>query len=381
MKLAGDWLHHSGTKALFAGLDAGGHQTLFVGGCVRNAVMGLPVADIDIATAATPDVVTDLCKRAGLRVVPTGIEHGTVTVIAGGKPHEVTTFRADTATDGRHARVAFGTDITVDAARRDFTMNALYARADGMVVDPLVGLPDVVARRVRFVGDPGARIIEDYLRILRFFRFHAVYGDLTLGIDPEGLSACAANSAGIDTLSRERIGQEMRKLLAAADPAPAVAAMAQAGVLGRILPGADPLALGPLVHLEMDLDPDWLRRLASLGGSDIEDRLRLSRAEARDLAALREAIGSMETPVVLGWRLGRQRASDAMLLRAALMDAPLPVGWQQDIARGAAATFPVTAADLMPDVTGAALGQRLKTLETRWIASDLHARRGDLLKS
>ncbi len=381
MKLTGEWLQHPGTKALFEVLEGAGHQVLYVGGCVRNALMFRPVGDIDLATSAPPDVVSDLCATAGLKVVPTGLDHGTVTIIAKGRPHEVTTFRQDVTTDGRHAEVAFGTDIAVDAARRDFTMNALYARADGTVVDPLGGLPDVIAGRVRFVGDPEARITEDYLRILRFFRFHAVYGEATLGIDVDGFAACAANLAGLETLSRERIGHEMRKLLAAADPAPALAAMVQAGVLARILLGADPRALAPLVHLELDLAPDWLRRLAALGGEDVEDRLRLSRAEARDLAALREAIGSMASPAILGWRLGLNRASDAVLLRAAVLEAPMPSGWSAEVARGATRTFPVVAADLMPALSGVALGERLKVLEARWLDSDLHASREDLLNS
>ncbi len=381
MRLTGDWLTHAGTLALFRVVEDAGHQMLFVGGCVRNALMSLPVGDIDVATDAPPEVVADICAKADLKVVPTGIEHGTVTVIAKGRPHEVTTFRQDVSTNGRHAKVAFGTDIAVDAARRDFTMNALYAWADGTVVDPLGGLQDVIAGRVRFVGDPDARITEDYLRILRFFRFHAVYGKASLGIDPDGLAACAANSAGIETLSRERIGHEMRKLLGAADPAPAVAAMAQAGVLARILPGADTKGLAPLVHLEQDADPDWLRRLAALGGADGEDRLRLSRVEARELADLRASVGTMETPAVLGWRLGAKRASDAMLLRAALLEAPPPSNWMQEIGRGSDAIFPVNAADLMPALTGAARGEKLKALEARWVASNLRASRGDLLKS
>jgi poly(A) polymerase len=381
MKLAGDWLQHPGTAALFQVLEDAGYQVLFVGGCVRNALMRVPVGDIDLATDAPPDIVSNLCVKADLKVVPTGIDHGTVTVIAKGRPHEVTTFRQDVATDGRHAEVAFGTDVAVDAARRDFTMNALYARGDGTLVDPLGGLPDVISRRVRFVGDPAARITEDYLRILRFFRFHAVYGEGSLGIDADGLAACAASSAGLETLSRERIGHEMRKLLAAADPAPAVGAMVHAGVLARILPGADARALAPLVHLELDANPDWLRRLAALGGEDVEDRLRLSRAETRDLADLRKAIGSPETPAVLGWRLGQQRALDAMLLRAAVLEMPLPAGWTDEVGRGTAATFPVTAADLMPNLTGLPLGEKLKALEARWLASDLRARREDLLSS
>ena len=180
MNLAGNWLAHPGTQGLCKALEAAGYRALFVGGCVRNAILGVPVADIDLATDATPDVVTRVAEGAGFKVIPTGIDHGTVTVVASGLPHEVTTFRRDVETDGRRAVVAFSTRIEEDASRRDLTMNALYADATGLVIDPLGGLADTLARRVRFVGDPETRIREDYLRILRFFRFHAAYGD------PEG---------------------------------------------------------------------------------------------------------------------------------------------------------------------------------------------------
>ncbi len=248
------------------------------------------------------------------------------------------------------------------------------------MVDPLGGLPDLLARRVRFVGDAATRIREDYLRILRFFRFHARYGDAGGGLDAEGLAACAAHSDGLRTISRERIGTETRKLLSARDPAPALAAMAQTGVLGLVLPGADPRALAPLVHLEREEPPRWLRRLAVLGGGDAETALRLSKAEARDLAALRTALGSADTPAALGWRLGFSLALDAVLARAAVLGTPPPAQARAEAARGAQAVFPVTAADLMPELQGDALGARLKHLQARWLRSDLALDRAELLK-
>ena len=379
MRITGDWLAQPGTQALCGALEAAGYRALFVGGCVRNALLGVSVADVDIATDARPETVTRLAEAAGLRVVPTGIEHGTVTVIAGGVPHEVTTFRRDVETDGRRAVVAFADDVTEDAARRDFTMNALYADARGNVIDPLGGLPDLVARRLRFVGDAHQRIREDYLRILRFFRFHAHYGDPGQGMDADALAASAELAEGVDGLSRERIGSEIRKLLAAPDPAPAVAAMAQAGVLARVLPGSDTRALAPLVHLEGDLPPRWQRRLAALGGQEVEERLRLSRADVAVLAALRDAVGRGWSPAALGWKLGAEGGRDAVLLRAALLESPLPTDWQTDVARGAASVMPVTAIDLMPDLQGAALGARLKEIEARWLASDLRLTRAAFL--
>ncbi len=346
---------------------------------MRNAIIGLPVSDIDIATDAHPEVVTKIATDAGFRVVPTGLDHGTVTVIVGGVAHEVTTLRRDVQTDGRYAVVAYSTSIAQDAARRDFTMNALYAQADGTLIDPLGGLPDLIARQVRFVGDATKRIEEDYLRILRFFRFHAIYGDPDRGIDPDGLSACAANLAGLDTLSRERVGAEMKKLLSAHDPAPALAAMEQSGVLAQVLPGASARAMPILVHLEEGCPRGWLCRLAVIGGQNALERLRLSRAEVSAHDHIRVGISSGSAPVALGWIHGATLAGDIVHARAALFETALPADWLADASRGAAAEFPVMADDLMPALQGAALGVRLRELQEKWLRSDLRLTRDQLL--
>ena len=379
MKISGDWLTRPATQALCAALQAGGHRVLFVGGCVRNALLGELVGDLDLATDALPEKVVRLVEAAGFKAIPTGIDHGTVTVLAGGLPHEITTFRRDVQTDGRHAVVAYSTDLAQDAARRDFTMNALYADPSGEVIDPLGGLPDLRARRLRFVGEPAQRIREDYLRILRFFRFSATYGDPALGMDAEGLAACAELADGIDGLSRERIGAEMRKLLSARDPAPALASMAASGVLRHVLSGADPRYVAPLVHLEAGAPPHWRRRLVVLGGQDWDNALRLSRSEQGLMARLRDQLGNALSPAALGWRLGPEAGADAVLARAAVLESPLPDDWKADVARGAASRFPVTAADLMPALAGPALGAKLAELESRWLASDLRLSRDDLL--
>ena len=379
MKITGAWLTNAATQALCAAVQAGGFRIFFVGGCVRNALLGEAVGDLDLATDALPDQVMQLAEAAGFKAIPTGIDHGTVTVLAKGVSHEITTFRRDVQTDGRHAAVAYSTDIAQDAARRDFTMNALYADPSGNVVDPLGGLPDLLARRLRFVGDPALRIREDYLRILRFFRFSATYGDPALGVEADALAACAQLADGIDTLSRERIGAEMRKLLSARDPAPALASMAAAGILRHILTGADPRCLAALVHLEGDLPSRWQRRLVVLGGQDWGDALRLSRAEQALMMRLRDQIGTSLSPAALGWKLGIDAGADAVLSRAALLESPLPRLWQKDVARGAESRFPVTAADLMPLWNGPALGAKLAQLESLWLASDLRLSRHELL--
>lgn len=379
MQVEGDWLKHSGTQSLCAALSSAGYRALFVGGCVRNSLMGLAVTDIDISTDALPEAVTSIAERVGFRVVPTGIAHGTVTVIAHHRPHEVTTFRRDVSTDGRRASVVFSNNLTEDAARRDFTMNALYAQANGEVVDPLGGLPDLISRRLRFVGDPEARIREDYLRILRFFRFYAIYGDPREGIDSEGLAACASNLEGLTSLSRERIGSEVRKLLSAADPAPAIASMAHSGVLGQILPAADHRAVARLVHLESGSPPDWKARLAVLGGENLAEALRLSKAEATAIEHIRSELGTPLSPAALAWKFGVTVAQAVVLCRAALLESPLPSAWLHQIERGAIAIFPVEAKDLMPGFSGKALGERLREIEERWLASDLKLGKAALL--
>ena len=362
-----------------AALTANGAKAYFVGGCVRNSLLGAAASDIDIATDALPDVVMQLGKSAGLKAIPTGIDHGTITLVSGGKPHEVTTYRKDVETDGRRAVVSFSTSIEEDAKRRDFTMNALYADADGTVFDPLLGLPDLQAHIVRFIEDADARIKEDYLRSLRFFRFFAWYGLPESGLDPDGLAAIAANLDGLETLSKERVGAEVLKLLAAPDPAPAVAAMVQSGVLARILPGANHTALAPLVHLEQGRTANSIRRLAVLGGEGVGGLLRLSRKDERKLTTLRMHLGTTETAAELGYRLGQDLAVDVILLRAAVMEAPVDNTDFSAAKNGGLQTFPVKAADLMPKLTGLALGQHLAKLEQRWIDSSFAETKEQLL--
>lgn len=376
MKITSDWLADPVAQTVCAMLTDAGYQAWFVGGCVRNALINAPASDLDITTDARPDIVSDLGKKAGFRVVPTGIDHGTVTVVVDGTPFEVTTFRRDVDTDGRHAVVAFADTPEEDARRRDFTMNALYAAPDGTLRDPLGGAADALAGRVRFIGDADQRIREDYLRILRFFRFFAWYGNPTLGIDADGLAACAAQVDGVDNLSAERIGQEMRKLLSAPDPAPAIASMAASGVLLRVLPGAGPDALTFLIHIEQEvgLAPDFIRRLAALGGDP--DRLRLTNAQAARHAILRD----MDPGVgEVAYRHGSAVAIDRAAVLAASLSQPISGADLAAAQRGDGQAFPVKAADFMPALQGAALGAALKRAEARWIASGFTLTRDELL--
>jgi len=375
------WLHDEDAQRVCRVVQDGGHHIYFVGGCVRDALLGLPDSDVDLSTDAPPETVMALAKAAGVKAVPTGIEHGTVTLVSGGTPFEITTFRRDVETDGRRAVVRFSKDIAEDARRRDFTMNAIYATPEGRVIDPLGGLPDLHARRLRFIEDANQRIQEDYLRTLRYFRFMAWYGDPSDGPEPEALHAIASNLDGLETLSAERVGQEVKKLLCAPDPAPALALMRQTGVLPVLLPGSDDRWMSMLVHFEqgLGLSPDWLCRLAALGGDDLTNRLRLSKAEGKRLTVLQEqGIAGPPLPE-LAYRHGVDVARAAALLRGCVAEQMSESSVLETIDAAAAARFPITAKDLMPQFNGPELGQELARLEQLWIASGFTLDRVELL--
>ncbi len=376
--MRGDWLETAETQAVLNLLTGAGYEAYCVGGCVRNALLDVPVADVDIATDAEPSRVADLAEAAGMKVVPTGIDHGTVTVITNSAPFEVTTYRQDVETDGRRAVIAHTTDITEDAKRRDFTVNALYVQADGTLVDPLGGYPDIEARRIRFINNPEDRIREDYLRILRFFRFHAWYG--ANGPDPDGLAACSKLADGIDSLSKERIGAEMAKLLAAPDPAPVIATMAATGILARVIGGANTDALAPLVHIEqaLDLAPRWQRRLAALGGNGIVRALRLSRKDATYLKLVKKVEGDAAEAA---YRFGEQAALDAKLIEAASLGTLPAPSLLDEISKGAKAVFPVRASDLLDQIgPGPTLGAVMRRLEDTWIRSGFSRTKEQLMQ-
>ena len=374
-RIEAHWLTDEATQNVFELLD--GYSTYAVGGCIRNTLLSQPVKDIDLATAARPETVMELAAINGLRAVPTGIEHGTVTIIVKNVPFEITTFRLDVETDGRRAVVAFADGIDEDALRRDFTINALYADAKGRVLDPVNGLKDIADRRVRFIESADRRIREDYLRSLRFFRFHAWYGDPNAGMDADALDAISRNLGGLETLSRERVGSELLRLLSAPDPAPAVATMRSTGVLHSVLPDSDDTGLAPLVALEQELgvDPDALRRFAVLGGA-FED-LRLSGADLSRVQLVVANIGTEDR--VVGYRHGNAVGRDAVLVTAALTGTALQTNALETVAKGASATFPVRAADLMPELEGKPLGDKLRRLEDAWVESGFTLSRDELL--
>jgi len=375
------WLTRPSTRAVITALEAAGGEgcVRFVGGCVRNSLMGQPIDDIDLATRLTPEVAMAALKAAGLKVVPTGLAHGTVTAVSKGAPYEITTLRRDVSTDGRNATVAFTEDWAEDAGRRDFRLNALYADAEGTVFDPTgQGVEDARSGRIVFVGDPETRIHEDYLRILRFFRFFAWYGRGEP--DVAGLAACAALSGGMVRLSAERVSREVMKLLRAPDPRPAVRAMASSGVLACVLPDAQPLGM---FEAMVGISPDPVMRLSALWPADpsvIEVAARALRLSNPDRLRLVAAAGGMldldmtdSSARAALYRLGRQTFIDR-IQRAAAGSGPaadpgpwlaladtwpiprLPVGGRQVAAAGLPAG---------PDT-----GRALAAFEQGWIADD-----------
>jgi poly(A) polymerase len=388
VKLDVAWLREAPLAALLGVLDRDGEEARVVGGAVRNALMGLPHGDIDIATTAEPPEVVRRAEAAGFKAVPTGIDHGTVTVVCEGRPFEVTTLREDVETFGRHATVRFGRDWQRDAERRDFTMNGLSLSADGTVHDHVGGIEDIAQRHVRFIGDAATRIREDYLRILRFFRFHAAYGEGNP--DAEGLHAAIVARAGLEQLSRERVRMELIKLLIAPRAVPALVVMAEAGLIGPVLGGVPHLAgFANMAKVEAaaGLAPDATRRLGAIAVWIVEDaerlwqRLRLSNAEHARLAAMADAwwraspaMGEAKARELI-YRIGPERFTDRVLLAWARSEATAHDAAWRDLAtlpqHWSAPTFPLRAADFIARGVekGPVLGAALARSEQAWIAS------------
>jgi poly(A) polymerase len=385
------WLREKPLASVFALFAAAGHEVRAVGGSVRNTLLGHPVTDIDLATPVVPEEVMRLATSAGMHAHPTGIDHGTVTIVAEGHPFEVTTLRRDVETDGRRAVVAFTTDWSEDASRRDFTINAIYALADGSLYDPTGGLDDLTARRVRFIGKAEDRIREDYLRILRFFRFSAAYGEGDL--DGDGLRAASALKAGIQSLSGERIGAEMLKLLVAPRAAAVIETMQSSSILTQVLGGSGhPQTFARLVAVEAALSraPDEMARLAALSldttsgdvaARAIAQRLRLSNDEALRLVAANRTDSALDpgTPEddarAQLYRLGIDRWVSAGLVDWARSTAnPTDKGRRSRLElpqRWTIPALPVRGADVLAlgVPAGPRVGSIVKAFEDWWIAA------------
>ena len=401
------WFQDPALGRIFALLNQDGEEVRVVGGAVRNALMGQSVTDIDLATSWPPEQVVARAKEAGIRSVPTGIDHGTVTLVIDGQGFEITTLRHDAETDGRRAKVTFGRDWQVDAERRDFTINALYADQSGTIIDLVGGLADIESRTVRFIGDADARIAEDYLRVLRYFRFFAHYG--AGRPDAAALKACARAKGHLDKLSAERVWKELKALLKAADPGRALLWMRQTGVLTAVLPetekwGIDSIAGLTATETALGWEPDPMLRLMAIIPPDVARvqalaaRLKMSRAETERLVKWTEAPALQPTLAItaldrLLYRHGGKPLGDRIRLSlisararadsdpAALTEA---AGHSRHLARALAwerPVFPVSGADLIDRgvVPGPEMGARLSELEDKWVASNFMLSKDALL--
>lgn len=364
-----DWMQRPGLDRLAEALGAGDGAARYVGGAVRDTLLGLPVSDIDVATIHPPQEVVRRLEAAGIKAVPTGIAHGTITAVADGTVVEVTTLRRDVTTDGRHAEVAFTDDWQADAARRDFTMNALYADMQVHTLhDYFDGIADLRAGRVRFIGDPLQRIAEDHLRILRFFRFLARFGDAP---DAEGLAACIDRANDLMALSRERIADELLKLLVARDAVAVMRLMVEHGIWTPVLPEIDAAAVERLAALAASeataaIAPDPIRRLAALlraGNAEaVTARLKLSNAHRKRVATALGQDGA-QPPQALGYRLGVESAIDRLLLTGEVAAAASLVDWTRP-------SLPLSGGALVERglARGPDVAKALRAVEDRWIA-------------
>lgn len=372
------WMNRPGVPELMAVLDADKATSRLVGGAVRDMLLDQPVTDIDIATRMPPEKVMASLAEAGIKAVPTGLRHGTVTAIVRGNPYEITTLRRDVETFGRHANVVFTDDWQEDAARRDFTINALYADPlSGVIHDYFRGRADLEVRCVRFIGDPLQRIAEDHLRILRFFRFSARFSTT---LEPDGLRACAARAADLMALSRERIREELLRLLALPSPAPTVAAMIEHGIFTPILPeiredAAQRLASLIAAEQEAQVPGHPLRRLASLLPEEPETadavarRLKLSNVDRRRLVAAATPVHAPSDPRVLAYRIGGEAALDRMLLH----HDPRAAQWHRALAEWRSPRMPLSGKDLiaMGVPPGPDVSRLLAEIENRWLDGGL----------
>lgn len=393
------WLQAPGAQAVFLALEAAGAEARAVGGAVRNSLLRQPVADVDIATTARPNKVVSAVEKAGLRAIPTGIDHGTISVLSNGELYEVTTLRQDVETFGRQARVVFGTDWLEDARRRDFTMNAIYVDRKGVIFDPLGGVTDCLEGGVRFIGDPEKRIREDYLRILRFFRIHATYGSGEL--DQEGLKASVSLKDGLDSLSAERVSSELKRTFLASGAVDVVPVMGKTGILGALLgddiesPAFCALSelcreVGEKLSYGLSLAVLVEPQSARLGA--LADKLKLSKADRDQMLAAASACQDLggcadgiKVPHLL-YRHGRKVLIDGLLLFAArqrgdVLSGEMLKSLLSDITASQVPQFPLLGRDLLAAgvAAGPGLGAELARLERLWSESDFKLGKSELL--
>ena len=375
------WLRNPSAQKLSKLYKNFGYQVLFVGGCVRNTILKMPVTDIDLATDAQPEEIIKIAKENNIRFVPTGLAYGTITLIIDNKNYQITTFRTDFDHDGRYAKVEFTESLLLDASRRDLTINALYCNHVGEVIDPLNGLDDIKKQKIKFIGNPNERIKEDNLRILRFFRFQAIYGNKNLEIDSIALEACHNHKSKLAALSKERITSELRKILSAPNPLEVIIKMNETGVLNELFQkvSIDSLAAYLKTEEKFKININWLGRLLSLQVTQEEESLKLTRCEFKFLKQTKSAIENQIHVLEFSYYNGVENGKIYSILQNFRHNIILSKNLLNQINSLATKKFPITAKDLMPEISGKKLGEALRSLEDRWIKSNFTLSKKDLL--
>jgi poly(A) polymerase len=375
------WLRNPSAQKLSKLYKSFGYQVLFVGGCVRNTILKMPVTDIDLATDAQPEEIIKIAKENNIRFVPTGLAHGTITLIIDNKNYQITTFRTDFDHDGRYAKVEFTESLLLDASRRDLTINALYCNHVGEVIDPLNGLDDIKKQKIKFIGNPNERIKEDNLRILRFFRFQAIYGNKNLEIDSIALEACHNHKSKLAALSKERITSELRKILSAPNPLEVIIKMNETGVLNELFQNVSIDSLEAYLKTEekFKININWLGRLLSLQVTQEEESLKLTRCEFKFLKQTKSAIENQIHVLEFSYYNGVENGKIYSILQNFRHNIILSKNLLNQINSLATKKFPITAKDLMPEISGKKLGEALRSLEDRWIKSNFTLSKKELL--
>ena len=375
------WLRNPSAQKLSKLYKNFGYQVLFVGGCVRNTILKMPVTDIDLATDAQPEEIIKIAEENNIRFVPTGLAHGTITLIIDNKNYQITTFRTDFDHDGRYAKVEFTESLLLDASRRDLTINALYCNDVGEVIDPLNGLDDIKKQKIKFIGNPNERIKEDNLRILRFFRFQAIYGNKNLEIDSIALEACHNHKSKLAALSKERITSELRKILSAPNPLEVIIKMNETGVLNELFQNVSIDSLEAYLKTEekFKININWLGRFLSLQVTQEEESLKLTRCEFKFLKQTKSAIENQIHVLEFSYYNGVENGKIYSILQNFRHNIILSKNLLNQINSLATKKFPITAKDLMPEIRGKKLGEALRSLEDRWIKSNFTLSKKDLL--
>jgi len=381
MQINSEWIKNKVTQNILKIFEGADHNAYLVGGCIRNSILNIPVTDIDISTDATPQQTLDLFNRENFKVAPTGFSHGTVTVISEGIPYQITTMRSDQNTDGRHADVVFSDDIKKDAERRDFTINALYADSTGKIINPIGGLEDFNPLAIKFIGDPNNRIQEDYLRILRFFRFHAQFSELVTQFDKVALDAIKKNQDGLKKLSKERIWSELKKILSTSNPARSLYKMSQLGILEIILENKNVhnLKRFNLIEKKMGLEPEPIRRLVAITENNEDTFLNLSRKEAKKFSLLKGLLKKKHDPAELVYQFNREIAQSVLAIYTFYKGEKLRLSDIKKIEKACLFPCPITGAQISKYMDGPAVGIKIKEAQRAWIKSNFKSDEAKIL--